>query len=82
MWANYGVVLNEMLDKENNRKGYYVMNAEDPAENVTAKVKLTFEGYKYVAVYQRGERVIYKLNSGVFNYQFPEGEGALLVPFN
>lgn len=82
LWANYGVVLNEMLDKANNRKGYYVMNAEDPAENVTAKVKLTFEGYKYVAVYQRGERVIYKLNSGVFNYQFPEGEGALLVPFN
>ena len=51
-------------------------------ENDVAKVKLTFEGYKYVAVYQRGERVIYKLNSGVFNYQFPEGEGALLVPFN
>ena len=80
--SNYGVLLNEMFDKENNRKGYYVMNAEDPAENVTAKVKLTFEGFEYVAVYQRGERTLYKLNDGVLNYQFPEGEGALIIPFN
>ena len=80
--ANYGVMFNEMIDTENNRKGYYVMNAEDPAENVTAKVKITFEGYKYLAVYQRGERVLYKLNNGVWNYQFPEGEGAFVIPFN
>ena len=58
------------------------MNAEDPAENVTAKVKLTFEDFEYVAVYQRGERTLYKLNSGVWNYEFPEGEGAFVIPFN
>ena len=80
--AEYGVMLNEMIDKANNRKGYYVMNAEDPAENVTAKVKLTFDGFEYVAVYQRGERTLYKLNNGVWNYEFPEGEGAFVIPFN
>lgn len=80
--SNCGTVLNEMVDKAENCKGYYVFNAEDPAANMTAKVKLKFDGYKYAAVYNGGERTLYKLNDSVLNLQFDKGEGAFVIPFN
>jgi hypothetical protein len=77
-----GAICNEMYDAENNRTGYYVFNAEDPAANMTAEVKMSFEGYSYVAVYEKGVQTLYKLNDGKFYRSFAKGEGALIIPFN
>ena len=77
-----GAICNEMYDAENNRTGYYVFNAEDPAANMTAKVEMSFEGYTYVAVYEKGVQTLYKLNEGKFYRSFAKGEGAMLIPFN
>ena len=77
-----GAICNEMYDAENNRTGYYVFNAEDPAANMTAEVEMSFEGYTYVAVYEKGAQTLYKLNDGKFYRSFAKGEGAMIIPFN
>lgn len=80
--SNCGILVNQMLDKKNSRTGYYVFNAEDPAEDVTADVSFVFKKFKYVAVYQKGERKLYKLKNGKIDFKFTPGEGALIIPFN
>ena len=77
--ANCAVIFNKMQNKSG-ATGYYVMNAEDPATDITANVRIVFEGADSVAVYQNGEKEIRVLQNGVFVQSFPVGEGAFLTP--
>ena len=68
------------MQNKSGATGYYVMNAEDPATDITANVRIVFEGADSVAVYQNGEKEIRVLQNGVFVQSFPVGEGAFLIP--
>ena len=80
--ASCGTICNEMYDSANKLTGYYVFNAEDPATNRTSEVEMSFDGYNYVAVFEKGVRTLYKLINGKLYYSFAKGEGAMIIPFN
>ena len=80
--ASCGTICNEMYDSANDLTGYYVFNAEDPATNRISEVEMSFDGYSYVAVFEKGVRTLYKLINGKFYYSFAKGEGAMIIPFN
>jgi hypothetical protein len=77
--ANCAVIFNKMQNRSG-ETGYYVMNAEDPATDITANMRITFDGADSVAVYQNGEKEIHALQNGVFVQSFLVGEGAFLKP--
>ena len=79
---NGGLVLvTELYDATNERFGYYVVNATDPAFTSEADVELDFGDYSYAQVYQFGQVVNTCTNGGKLKISIGTGGGAFVMPF-
>lgn len=66
-----------------NGEAYMLCNMVDPMYDTSSDVTLTFDGCKYVAVYERGkEPRVEKLHGGAFSVTLSAGEGVFVVPLS
>jgi len=75
------VLVSELYDKENDRYGYYVVNATDPAVGSELSVILHFDGYKNVQIYQSLEVFNLRTDEGRCNVELGTGRGAFVIPY-
>ena len=76
------VLITELYDKENDRYGYYLVNATEPQYESEAVVTLTFSGFENAQIYQFGTVANTGLNDGKLTVNLGTGRGAFVIPFN
>ena len=77
-------LITQMKDKEQNRTGYMVLNAEGVPDEARGKgkIKMTFEGYDFVTCYYGDEPQTVQLVDGVVELELNRGEAAFVIPHN
>lgn len=79
--AGGAFLVTELYDKGNDRYGYFVVNVAEPAKSGSASVKLTFDGYKRVQVYDRGTPTNQALSKNSITLELGNGYGAFVIPY-
>ena len=77
-------IITQMQDKENNRTGYMVLNAETTMNDYSEpdEVTLTFEDYDFVTYYSVDGQKTVELVDGKLTLTLPEGQAAFVIPHN
>ena len=74
------LVIGEMIDKNGNH-GYMLVGYQDPYNNGSTTVEMTFDGADGLIIYRGGERTLSEpLVDGKFNVTFGIGEGVFVIP--
>ncbi len=75
------LLFTELYDEYHGKKGFWLVNVTDPAENASQTVTATFEGYSYVYVYQNGvvKTIMLDANSTV-TFELACGQGVFVIP--
>lgn len=69
-----------MYDSEKQLDGFWVVNAENPYNNLTSTATLTFdEGYSRVLVFQGGKQKIVSLDNQALTLNLDVGEGVFVI---
>ncbi len=63
-------------------KGYMFVNADNPINNRSNTVSVTFEGYTNAVCYIDGVATVKSLTNGTLNLSVGAGEGVFVVPMN
>ena len=83
--SSEGVALlaTKLYDEENGQKGYWFVNAEDPATAGVVKFEVVFgSDYKHVVVYNEGEYTILELDgNGKASFYLDCGRGVFVLPY-
>lgn len=80
------ILVTESYDKANNRYMYAVQNLVDSAYKGSPAyqtINLTFDAakYKYVAMYQNGERTLQALDNGKLVVELQAGQAFFIIPY-
>ena len=74
-------LITEMYDKANGRYGYYVVNVAEPAYSGSGTVKLAFDGFDRVQVWDRGTPQNKALSKNAISLELGIGQGAFIIPY-
>lgn len=75
------VLVTELYDKENDRYGYYVVNATNPAYTSEAVVTLDFGSYSAAQIYQFSKTENVRTVGGKVTVYLGTGGGAFIMPY-
>lgn len=73
------VALGVFKDKDN-RDGFLVFNANNPADDTQNEVTIKFKNAKYAYLYKKGRKIKVKLNNGTFKTTMGSCEAYYVVP--
>ena len=76
-----GYLLTEFYDKGNDRYGYFLVNVADPAYAGSGKVKMTFDGYNKVQLYDRGQVSNKAIAKSTLTLELGVGQGMFIIPY-
>ena len=78
-------LVTELYDADKNNYMYMIQNIIDPTKKGSKTYQttvITFDkGYKYAAVYKKGEREIVKLQKRTLTLKHKPGEATYVIPF-
>lgn len=79
--ATRDLLIGCMLNPEDSREGYWIVNAENPFHCQNNDVVLKFEGADRCVYYRKGQEQDVPLESGVFQIRLAVGEGIFVIPY-
>lgn len=70
-----------MKNPEDDREGFWIVNAENPSHNQINDVEATFEGATRAIYYRKGKEYDVALMDGKFKIRLGVGEGIFVIPY-